>query len=350
MMNDNMMNDDMTGEDMMTENITDLMKSYLEGKASSEERKRLEEYVSASEENRKEYMDFRRVWEAANAPFRAEDINLGKAKRRLLSGIGAEKPLGKRILRFWETAAAVLLLPLAGFTAYLAYSRWGGDSAPAGEVCLSAPYGSVVRASLPDGTAVCLNSGSGISYSTLYPADGRTVRMEGEAYFDVVSDKSNPFTVRLGDGTGVTATGTSFNVNAYDLSRLCVTLVEGVLDVGGPDSCRSLAAGEQLTRSEDGIRCGKAGDLFKWISWKDDILAFRGDDMGYVFDRLSHIFNVRIEVMDRKIEDMRLRATFCDEKIGEIMSLLEQVLPIRCETVPGDPADGLKKKFVIYSK
>ncbi len=345
----NEMKEDMKGD--MKNAMADLMKSYLEGKASPDEIKCLEEYVSASEENRKEYMDFRRIWEASNAPFGEEDIDMKRAKRRLLDGIGAGKPLGKRILRFWETAAAVLLLPLAGFTAYLAFAHWGEPAVQPGEVSLSAPYGSVVRASLPDGTAVCLNSGSSLSYSTLYPtAEGRTVRMEGEAYFDVVSDKSNPFTVRLGDGTDITATGTSFNINAYDPSRLRVTLVEGVLDVGCSGTRHNLAAGEQLVRSGDGVRCGNAGDLVRWISWKDDILAFRGDDMAYVFSRLSDIFNVSIEVTDKKIENMKLRATFCDEKIGEIMSLLEQVLPIRCEQVPGDPADGMKKKFVIFSK
>lgn len=198
----------------MKKDITDLMKSYLDGKASADERKRLEEYVSASEENRKKYIDFRRIWEVSHAPFREEDIDKKRAKKKLFAEIGVQEPLLKRFLRCWEIAAAILLLPLAGFTAYLAFAHWG-NAVQAGDVILSAPYGSVVRASLPDGTAVCLNSGSSLSYRTIYPTEGRTVKMEGEAYFDVVSDKNNPFTVRLGDGTDVTATGTSFNVNAY---------------------------------------------------------------------------------------------------------------------------------------
>lgn len=333
----------------MKNDMTDLMKSYLDGKASADERKRLEEYVSASKVNRKEYMDFRRVWEVSHAPFSEGDIDKKKAKMKLFAEIGAQKPLLKRFLRYWEIAAAVLLLPLAGFTVYLTFAHWG-NVVQAGDVNLSAPYGSVVRASLPDGTAVCLNSGSSISYRTLYPKGGRTVKMEGEVYFDVVSNKSNPFTVRLGDGTDVTATGTSFNVNAYDPSRLRVTLVEGALDVECSDTHYNLTAGDQLVRSDNGIKCEKAGDMFKWISWKEDILAFRGDNMSYVFNRLSDIFNVSIEVTDRKIEDMKLRATFCDEKIGDIMSLLEQVLPIRCELISGDPVDGVRKKIVISLK
>ena len=335
--------------DDMKKDITNLMKSYLDGKASADERKRLEEYVSASEENRKKYIDFRRIWEVSHAPFREEDIDKKRAKKKLFAEIGVQEPLLKRFLRCWEIAAAILLLPLAGFTAYLAFAHWG-NAVQAGDVILSAPYGSVVRASLPDGTAVCLNSGSSLSYRTIYPTEGRTVKMEGEAYFDVVSDKNNPFTVRLGDGTDVTATGTSFNVNAYAPSRLRVTLFEGTLDVGCSGARYNLTSGEQLVRSDNGIKCEKAGDMFKWISWKEDILAFRGDDMAYVFNRLSDIFNVSIEVTDRKIEDMKLRATFCDEKIGDIMSLLEQVLPIRCELIPGDPTDGERKKIVISLK
>lgn len=333
------------------DNAVELMRAYLENRATENERKRLEEYVSASEKNRYEYLRFKNLWEASHAPFKEEDIDVGKAKRKMLAEIGAaRKPFGKRFLGVWKSVAAILLIPLLGVSAYLVHAvRTAGERQPA-ELSVSAPYGSIVRTKLSDGTAICLNSGSRLTYTDSWPQGKRVVGLEGEAWFEVTSDKNNPFTVKLGDGSEVTATGTSFNIDAYDTERLRVTLVEGRLDIACGDGRHQLGQGCQLIRDGESVRTEQVSDVFKWISWKDDILAFRGDDMRYVFDRLSNIFSVCIEVHDRRILDMKLRATFSDEKIEDIMSLLEQVLPIRCERAGGDSTNGERKKFIISSK
>ena len=333
------------------DNVVELMRAYLEDRATENERRTLEEYVSASEENLREYLKFRNLWEASHAPFREDAIDVEKARRKMLAETGAGRgTFGRRLLGIWKNAAAILLIPLLGASAYLAYILGTASDREPAELSVSAPYGSVVRTRLADGTSICLNSGSRLTYMDSYPQGERTVGLDGEGWFEVVSDRDNPFTVKLEDGSEVTATGTSFNIDAYDTDRLRVTLVEGTLDIGCGGGRHRLGQGCQLIRTGEVVRTEQVSDVFKWISWKDDILAFRGDDMGYVFDRLSNIFSVGIEVSDRSILDMRLRATFSDEKIEDIMSLLEQVLPIRCERIAVDSAEGGRKKFVISSK
>ena len=335
----------------MMDNAVELMRAYLEDRATENERRMLEEYVSASEENRREYLRFRNLWEAAHAPFREDAIDVKKARRKMLTEMEAgRRPFGRRILGIWKNAAAILLIPLLGVSAYLAHSLGSAGDRESAELSVSAPYGSVVRTKLGDGTSICLNSGSRLTYRDSYPRGERIVGLDGEGWFEVTSDKNNPFTVKLMDGSEVTATGTSFNIDAYDTERLRVTLVEGTLDIGCGGGRHRLGQGCQLIRTGETVRTEQVQDVFKWISWKDDILAFRGDDMGYVFDRLSNIFSVGIKVRDLSITEMKLRATFSDEKIEDIMSILEQVLPIRCERVSGDSAEGGRKKFVISSK
>lgn len=326
------------------------MKAYLEGTATEEQKKTLEEHVVASSENLHEYLEFKNLWEITHTPFNGGDIDMAKSKRRLFSKAGIRHG-ARRFLNVWKSAAAALLLPLAGISAYLAYSLFSARPAEgSGGITVSTPYGSIIRTRLADGTSVCLNSGSELSYNPDSFTAGRSVSLEGEAYFDVVADRSNPFTVKLADGTDVTATGTSFNINAYDTGRLRVTLVEGKLDVGCTGHDYRLEHGCQLIRSADGVRVEQADDLFKWISWKDNILAFRSDTMAYVFERLSDIFNVEIDVEDKDIEAMKLRATFSGDKIEDIMSILEQVLPISCEKVGQDAASVERKKFRIFRK
>ena len=330
-------------------NSVDLMKAYLEGTATAGQRKELEEYVNASGEHMREYRKFKNLWELTHEPFSEGDVNLEESKKRLFSMAGIKTGF-RRFLDVWRTTAAILLIPVAGAAVYLAYGHRDTGEGTAGELTYSTPYGSIIRTSLSDGTSVCLNSGSSLTYSPESYAASRRVRLDGEAYFDVEADRRHPFTVELEDGTDVTATGTSFNVDAYDTERLRVTLVEGSLDVGCRNRSYGLEKGFQLVRTSGQVRLEQPDDLFKWISWKDNILAFRGDTMEYVFGRLSDIFNVEIEVKDTAILAMKLRATFSDDKIEDIMSVLEEVLPISCTRAErAENATG-RKKFTISSK
>jgi transmembrane sensor len=67
--------------------------------------------------------------------------------------------------------------------------------------------------SLPDGTHVDLGPGSRLVYSREFLNGIRVVRLSGEAYFDVTSDPSHPFTVIAGMAR-IKVTGTKFVVNA----------------------------------------------------------------------------------------------------------------------------------------
>jgi len=61
---------------------------------------------------------------------------------------------------------------------------------------------------LPDRTLVVLHPNSSLSYSKDF---NRTVRLQGEAYFDVTHDPQAPFTIRT-DHLGINVLGTEFHV------------------------------------------------------------------------------------------------------------------------------------------
>ncbi len=74
--------------------------------------------------------------------------------------------------------------------------------------------GSITRSvSLPDGTQVDLGPGSKLIYTNDFLAGERTVRLSGDAYFDVTSDPEHPFTVVAGEAR-IKVTGTCFAVTA----------------------------------------------------------------------------------------------------------------------------------------
>lgn len=111
---------------------------------------------------------------------------------------------------FAAVAAAILALLLVPLSAYLYTEE---------VVALRGEHLAVV---LPDGSQVELNADSRCSYKPYWWSLSRTVRMSGEAFFEVAKGKR--FEVQTVNGT-VTVLGTSFNVccrgNRFDV--VCLT-------------------------------------------------------------------------------------------------------------------------------
>ena len=155
--------------------------------------------------------------------------------------------------------------------------------------------------------------------------------MEGEAYFAVESNPTNPFIVKA-PGFTVRATGTAFNVEAYPGEETAsITLAEGVVDVAIGGKSVTLQPRERLIYNRATCEHGiYLGDTFKWTSWKDGILAFRNDPLCYVFKRLEQTYNVDFVIRDPDIENYIYHATFEGESLDEILNLLERSAPIVC--------------------
>src|SRR5690606_31072216 len=84
---------------------------------------------------------------------------------------------------------------------------------------------------LPDNSKVWINADTRLFYNESYGKTQREITLEGEAYFDVVKNKSIPFIVHSRN-MDIKVTGTSFNVRAYaDEQSSEATLVRGAVEV-----------------------------------------------------------------------------------------------------------------------
>jgi len=78
--------------------------------------------------------------------------------------------------------------------------------------------GSKSNIQLPDGTIAWLNADSKLTYNENFRGDFREVTLQGEAYFDVVKDKSRPFIIHT-KTIDIRVLGTAFNVRAYETEK-----------------------------------------------------------------------------------------------------------------------------------
>lgn len=324
----------------------DLAGQYLQGSLTKQQTEELSDWVSSCEENFQTYQMIKNVWEAEHPAFSSEEVSRLKenSKHSLLTG---RKSSGLRLSYYWKTAAAFLVCPLIVAVAILGGRNMRSARQEIVRQSISSPYGAVSNLMLPDGSVVYLNSGSTISFPASFNGKERRVNLSGEAFFEVLSDKEHPFVVAT-DEMDIIATGTKFNVEAYPGFTSRVTLVSGVLDINRGLASYSLPEGHQLQCSRDGSVVSSRADTFKWTAWKDGIIAFRGDRLSYVFERLSLIYNAKIIIEDPEIADFQIRATFRDERLDEIMSLVERCAPVRCVRKRVEFGEGYETEYHLF--
>ncbi len=181
---------------------------------------------------------------------------------------------------------------------------------------LVVPKSGTYKLVLADGTKVWLNTLSEIQFPVQFNQAQRTVKLKGEAYFEVAHDPSKPFFVEV-NHQKIEVLGTHFNVNSYD-GLVKTTLVEGSVKVSNAFGFKFMVPGEEADASGNTIRV-KKGDLKKALAWRDNEFYFRNESMRDILKEISRWYDFKInddQLMDDKrfsgiIErDLELAAVF----------------------------------------
>lgn len=139
---------------------------------------------------------------------------------------------------------------------------------------LSTPARRTFHVTLSDGTEVWLNAGSRLTYPNRFTDGGRTVELEGEAYFRVAKDAARPFTVKSGP-LSTRVLGTEFNVRRYASSDTHVTLLEGSVEVqAGTAPAVRIAPGQDASPSADGTWRVTDVDTDVYCAWRKGLFYF----------------------------------------------------------------------------
>lgn len=204
-----------------------------------------------------------------------------------------------------------------------------GDELPkeAGINKLSTTNGQTYRVRLPDGSLVWLNSASTLTYQANLDKNGkRLVGLEGEAYFEVIKDKSHPFIVKS-NGQEIEVLGTHFNVKAYrDEKSIKTTLVEGSVKVSTAKHAVLLRPGQQSEVFSGKINTEEV-DPKDEISWKDGYLTFHNESLECMMNKISRWYNVPVIYRNDNMTPPTEEPIFAGEVLSsiELRRLLELV-------------------------
>lgn len=286
--------------------MDDLLIKYLLGETTPDENARVREWLVASKENRQRLEQFRAIWQlsgqtpASDTPDKSDiwqrvrekmsaetEDGTGKAARvEARNGAGKEEAtiFRPRWYRIWKVAAILAGIVVLGALGYVwthhpsttvaaasakdtirgsretltmktdAIKDEGQEARKKDESWRKVVAGDVARVdSLPDGSVVQLSRGAAITYPKAF-GEHRTIRLEGDASFDVTHDASHPFIVQTQDIT-IKVLGTSFDVFSR-AGRTSVIMRTGVtLVIRGKDSSLLHACeGVVAIRGEKGFR------------------------------------------------------------------------------------------------
>lgn len=246
--------------------------------------------------------------------------------------------INKRLIQLIIRTAAVLFIPLMIYSAFLTFKVTDTRISKTDQVILQTikvPAGILTDFILPDGSHVWLNSGSVFKYPSSFQGVLRQVELTGEAYFDITEDPDRPFLVKAGI-LNVEVKGTKLDVINYpDDLQIEVILESGKVNLfAGDYKDNNLIAlmkpGEKASYNPSNkITSIHKVDMDKYTGWKNGILIFRDDPMNEVTRKLSHRFNVDIELQSPDLKEYVYTATFINESLPQILELLKISAPIK---------------------
>jgi transmembrane sensor len=245
------------------------------------------------------------------------------------TGLSVQKAWSfENIIKWSLRIAGIVMLPIVIFIGIQTYKDINLKKESWVEI--NAPAWSRIQFSLPDGTSGWLNSNSSLKYAGNFNSD-RQVTLTGEGYFDVFKDKKRPFVVNTNDII-VKALGTRFNIASYENENKAeVVLEEGKLVISDRKFYNTITLIPNDLVVYDRTLNDFSSEVVlpqKYLSWTEGKLVFRNDPLDVIARKLERWYNVDVELVGVPDQELRLRATFIDEGLEEVLGLLKRSLMV----------------------
>lgn len=301
-----------------------------------EERARLQDWLADDPEHIRAYNEARNTWHAMEGLKNDPDLMAEATNsRRFPSIVGSASAdhggVKSALQSAWKAGmgvAAVLVVGLA-----LAWQFGLFDDG----VYTTEPW-KQRTVTLADGSSVLLSANTVVEDTTGENRRGAIVH-RGEAIFDVVTDKRNPFIVRAADAD-IVVTGTRFQVR-HDEGRVAVTLIEGRVrverapsppadpsqsTVHSPQSTNSphvLQPGQQVAFAENSDAAEvRQVDVDAVTAWSRNRLVFRDAPLAEALREANRHASLKLVLKDPTLADVRVNGHF---RLGDTESLLAAV-------------------------
>lgn len=302
-----------------------LIYKAIKNEISSDELKQLDKWTNESNANLELREEIELSWQLSSSSDDAFEIDvegdLRKVKLKLESPkvlAPQTKPKVRSLLsRRLAIAASFLFLACASY--FLLFQNDSNTT----QVIASQSQSKVID--LEDGSKVWLNKNSEIEISASFGESDRSLRLKGEAFFEVSRNENLPFEIKTSKST-VTVLGTSFNVKELK-NQLSVIVRSGKVKLS--DSVNEVI----LEKNEIGVHDYTSSKVFKESvrsnnaeSWRTNKVKFVKQKLRDVLTELEALYNVSFEVASPAVLD-------CDITLLINSTEFSKVLEDICDTL-----------------
>jgi len=176
------------------------------------------------------------------------------------------------------------------------------------------PFGKKSELLLADGTKVWLNAGSRMAFPSKFTKKSREVFLEGEAYFEVAKNQTQPFIVNAAK-IEIKVLGTHFNVSAYPADQTIETvLLEGSVALSRPNSFGSnrneiiLQPNQRgsFSKGEREVKVSDEPDVDLYVAWTYGWLKYNKESLGSVLGKVERYYNIEIQIPENYPKDDKI--------------------------------------------
>ena len=332
---------------------SELLDKYLKNRCTEDELKEVLAWFESSGDREEAREYFRHFWESIKHDSSLFETDYTRILDAVHHRINLHKPedsakpeisiirsgLREAFIRHFRNAAAILLIPVLGLSIYFfsMYNSVRSDRSASAKSFneVFSSVDAITKVLLPDSSVVWLNHSSSLRYPVEFGMKERNVELKGEGYFEVASNPEKPFVVKA-DNINVVALGTTFNIMAYPGdNRIETSLIEGRVDLrvtSGKEGTTVLRMNPEdmvVYARDNGEITRLTINDDRYFSWKDGKLVFTAEPMSEVVKKLNRWFNADIEILDPRVGDLTLTATFINESLTQVLDLISMVSPVR---------------------
>ena len=169
---------------------------------------------------------------------------------------------------------------------------------------------------LSDGTKVDLNAGSTITYPAIFHGDTRSVRLNGEAIFEVVKDTGKPFIVET-FAYDVKVLGTKFDVIADETrGDFSTTLIEGKVEIlDKSHQTLTTLDPDMMVRIRGNHLVRSVVSDHDALQWREGIISLSGLSFEESINKMERIYGVRI--VSELREDPAMRFSYLKLRVSD---------------------------------
>ena len=267
----------------------EIIKRYVRGEASFEERKMVTDWASSDPLHFKELEQERRLFLALtwHLPETQKPVPNTSTNRKRLT-------VWRNTARIALRIAAVIAIGLILGTMLYTYKV---DSLPEQMLAIQTPAGQRMNTTLTDGTQVWLNSQARVEYPVLFSRNERRVKVSGEVMFDVTKSADRPFIVET-YACDIEVLGTKFNVIADEQNgRFSTALLRGEVRITSRvDGQQILMKPNDVVSLENGkLRLSHIDDQDEYL-WPEGYISLKNKNFNDLIEEFARVFDARIEV------------------------------------------------------